>query len=173
MNYEQLDIYFGPPGMCSFTPARHISSVLNAESEFTLYTLEMCRPSWRQLFANLRQYKKTLYQRFGSGYFSGIILRTGVLRPTSVEGASLRGAVVLHGFSFDKPLGPSSMDLYRTNYLTVRHWSKMPRFVPLAPWDDKLPELCSVWYAGYTGYAESMVVHDALGIPTVEWEDLL
>lgn len=182
MNYEQLEIYFGSPGTCHIFPVDRLNvRPTQAELSFlSTYTVpEFPRNiQWRIVFAGLQREARTFKRRNATLLYRYLILRTGILHPTSTEGAPYRGKVLATAIDLRKPIGPNQMVLFAhpkfRSVNTFAHWSELPKGFPLPNASDPLvpQDLVKEWFDGCASYQPAPPVQPVV-LDADSWEDLV
>lgn len=173
MNYEQLEIFFGSPGVVDLYPV--VSSVWTPATDDYQETVSLpdatVRQQWEAVFAVARRMNKYFHTIGVQHVYKHIALRTGILTPTSYEGKQYYGAVVLASIDLTRPIGPGSIELHsrgRNKWALVRHWTHLPVGVPLPGLEARVPApLLTAWFKDKQG------VKIITPQSSVEWEDLL
>lgn len=179
MNYEQLEIYFGSPGVSIIYPTAGESFSPGYKDLDLLRTIEFeadwsIRLRWEVLFNTCRVMNKTFRRK--KLPFDRLVLRTGILCPRSHEGKQYYGKVLLFSMRLDKPIGPSQIELLYCHFSEsskrvafVPRWDAMPEGVPMPDYENRVPlPLRQAWFKGLTSIPNAPAV---LGLNA--WECLL
>lgn len=176
MNYEQLEVYFGSPGVSiiyptigeSFSPKYmdlDFSRTVSTEDSWSV------RVRWEAIFTICRSMKNKA-KILG---YDHLVLRTGILCPKSLEGAKFHGKVLLLSMRLDKPIGPSQFEAlhYRvkpySHIALIPKWDAMPEDIPLPEYENRVPlPLRLAWFKGMADGPNPPAV---LGLTA--WEELL
>lgn len=176
MTYEQLELYFGSPGVSilyptvgeSFSP-RYMDldfhRTISSEDSWSV------RVRWEAIFTVCRSMKNKMKLL----QYDHLVLRTGILCPKSLEGQRFYGAVLLCSMRLDKPIGPSQLEAAHYRVIPYNHvafipkWDAMPEGVPLPEYENRVPlPLRQAWFKGLADGPSTPAV---LGLNT--WEELL
>lgn len=176
MNYEQLEVYFGSPGVSIIYPTRGERFSPGYKDLDFMHTISSedswsVRVRWEAIFTVCRDMKSKLKGRC----YDHLILRTGILCPKSAEGKQFYGKVLLLSMRLDKPIGPSQLEAVHYRPKPYKHialvpkWDAMPEDIPLPEYENRVPlPLRLAWYKGLTGELNEPAV---LGLNA--WEELL
>ena len=176
MNYEQLEVYFGSPGVSiiyptigeSFSPGYKDLDFMQTISSEDSWSI---RVRWEAIFTVCRDMKNKLKHL----RYDRLILRTGILCPKSIEGQRFYGTVLLCSMRLDKPIGPSQLEAahYRPkpyNHIAlIPKWDAMPEGIPLPEYENRVPLL--IRQDWFKGLADDLNAPAVLGLNS--WEDLL
>ncbi len=181
MNYEQLEMFLGPPGNTAIIPSVS-STLLPAQFELELmrhaHVAGSAVEQWRNVFAVCRELAKKLRRLCPIATDPAyLFLRTGILHPSTLEGQDYCGKVLLHRLDlYNKPLGPGQIDLYHWRFASgyscmVSRWSGLPVGTPLPDNDPAVPfKLREAWFDGCEN-APPLV--QPVVLCTDDWEELL
>lgn len=177
MNYEQLEVYFGSPGVSIIYPTRgerfspgykdlDFMQTISSEDSWSV------RVRWEAIFTVCRDMKNKLKHL----RYDRLVLRTGILCPKSAEGKQFYGMVLLLSMRLDKPIGPSQLEAlhyrratYYKHMALIPKWDAMPEDIPLPEYEDRVPlPLRLAWFKGLADGPNPPVV---FGLTA--WEDLL
>lgn len=176
MNYEQLEVYFGSPGVSiiyptigeSFSPGYkdlEFQHTIGSEDSWSV------RVRWEAIFTVCRDMKNKLKHL----RYDHLILRTGILCPKSLEGQRFYGTVLLFSMRLDKPIGPSQLEAAYYRIAPYKHvsfiskWDAMPKGIPLPEYENRVPlPLRQHWFEGMADGPNPPAV---LGLTA--WEELL
>ena len=177
MNYEQLEVYFGSPGVSIIYPTRgerfspgykdlEFQRTISSEDSWSV------RVRWEALFTVCRDMRNKLKGLM----YDHLVLRTGILCPKSAEGKQFYGKVLLLSMRLDKPIGPSQLEALhyrRTGYYKhvtfIPKWDVMPEDIPLPEYENRVPlPLRLAWFKGLADGPNPPVV---CGLTS--WEELL
>ena len=176
MNYEQLEVYFGSPGVSiiyptigeSFSPGYMDLDFMQTISSEDSWSV---RVRWEAIFTVCRDMKNKLKRL----RYDRLVLRTGILCPKSAEGKQFYGKVLLLSMRLDKPIGPSQLEAAHYRPKPYNHvefipkWDAMPEGIPLPEYESRVPlPLRLAWFKGLADNPNPPAV---LGLNA--WEDLL
>lgn len=178
MNYEQLEVYFGPPGVSIIYPTigmKYSPSYMDLDFHRVI-AHEKATPTrvqWEAIFSIARNMRGVLSRNAPS--YDHLVLRTGILCPTSAEGQQFYGKVLLLLMRLDKPIGPSQLELFHLrvaphkNVALIPRWDMLPESIPLPEYEDRVPlPVRQAWFKGLTDVPNAPA---ALGLNV--WEELL
>ena len=176
MNYEQLEIYFGSPGVSliyptigeSFSPGYKdldFSRTVSSEDSWSV------RVRWEAIFTVCRDMKNKLKHL----RYDHLVLRTGILCPKRAEGKNFYGMVLLLSMRLDKPIGASQFEAlhYRvkpySHIALIPKWDALPEGIPMPEYENRVPlPLRQAWFKGM---ADGPTPPAVLGLTA--WEELL
>lgn len=181
MNYEQLEIYFGSPGTCHIFPVNHLNirptqTELSYLSTYDVHEFPR-NIQWQAVFTGLRREARPFKLKNRAPLYRYLILRTGILHPTSAEGVPYRGKVLATAIDLTKDIGPSQMVLFAHHMFrtvdTFAHWSELPKGFPLPVADPLVPlDLVKEWFDGCASYQPAPPVQPVV-LGADSWEELL
>lgn len=181
MNYEQLEIYFGSPGTCHIFPTNHLN-IRPTQAELSLLATHAIHEfprdiQWQTVFAILRREARKFKRKNTIPLYRYLVLRTGILHPTSAEGAPYRGHVLATAIDITKPIGPGQMVLFAHHMFrtvdTFSHWSELPKGFPLPVADPLVPlDLVKEWFDGCASYQPAPLAQPVV-LGANSWEELL
>ena len=178
MNYEQLEVYFGPPGVSIIYPTvgmKYSPSYMDLDFHRVIAHEKPtpARVQWEAIFSIARNMRGVLSRR--SPGYDHLTLRTGILCPKSVEGKNFYGKVLLLSLRLDKPMGPGQLELFplrvapHKNVALIPRWDMLPESIPLPEYEDRVPlPVRQAWFKGLTDVPNAPA---ALGLNV--WEELL
>lgn len=176
MTYEQLELYFGSPGVSIIYPTRgerfspgykdlEFQRTISSEDSWSV------RVRWEAIFTVCRDMRNALKGLM----YDHLVLRTGILCPHSIEGKKFYGNVLLLSMRLDKPIGPSQFEAipYRakpySHVSLIPKWDALPEDIPLPEYENRVPLLLrQAWFKGLADGPSMPVV---FGVNA--WEDLL